>query len=79
MDDRSIYPTDKILSPFQALQCPHGLDYADCYESFPHVASSQTIYNSEDEFLGDESWHICEISDHFSEEFTLVTQERRRI
>lgn len=82
MDDGSIYSTEKILPAFDAFHCPDGLDYASCYESLAQAANLRMTYNSEGEalpLLCDESWHISEINDRFSEEFTLVTQERRRV
>lgn len=46
----------------------HAVDYSNCYASFPHYATSNTIYNEDDD------WHFSGPGDQFSEEYTLVTQ-----
>lgn len=84
----TLYPNKErmLLEQATRTEAAQQVDYSNCYSSFPHNGTSQTLYNSEDEgleSLGEDCWQFCGNnggtndgnSDNFSEEFTLVTQE----
>lgn len=63
-----INPMGYSLNPNNAPEC-HTVDYSNCYASFPHFGTSNTLYNSDDD-----DWRFPGPGDQFSEEYTLVTQ-----
>jgi len=84
----TIYSNEErmLLAQATRTEAAQQVDYSNCYSSFTHNGTSQTLYNSEDEgleSLGEDCWQFCENnggnnegnSDNFSEEFTLVTQK----
>jgi len=84
----AIYANEErmLLAQATSTEAAQQVDYSNCYSSFPHNGTSQTLYNSEDEgleSLGEDCWQFCGNnggnndgnSDNFSEEFTLVTQK----
>ncbi|RPA97455.1 hypothetical protein L873DRAFT_1690720 [Choiromyces venosus 120613-1] len=85
----AIYANEERMLLAQATRASvavQQVDYSNCYSSFPHDGTSETLYNSEDEgfdSLEEDCWQFClnndgttdGNSDNFSEEFTLVTQK----